>query len=96
MTGDDFPIPEPRGDLVPPPRKPPTAVAAAPLPPLPPPRPRSRLVVSTTTRTISIFPALAGFVASLLDAADEVADSIAEGLGLRERNKEPFPPRNTP
>jgi hypothetical protein len=94
MSSEDFPQTETSGELVPPPRKPPTAIEAA--APLPPPEPGSRAIVRYRSRTISLFPALAGFVASLLDAADVVADSLAEELGLRERNKEPSPPTNIP
>ena len=88
MSSDDFPATEPRGDLVPPPRKPPTAIAAA--TPVPPPGPRSRVIVRRTERTVHLLPSLAGFVTSLLQAADtiaeSIADSIAEELGLRKRN----------
>jgi hypothetical protein len=71
------PTPEPRGDLVPPPRVPPTAVAtSAPMPePLPsrawrPPELRRR------------HAALAAIDAAL-DMLDNAGDAIAEAIGLR-------------
>ncbi len=75
---DDFiPQTEPSGALVPPPRVPPTAVALA--TPDPPPLRPSR--VPYLRRTGSV----AQFVQRTLDAVDELADTVAEGLGLRAR-----------
>ena len=74
------PRPEPRGDLVPPTRHPPTAVGVATPPPPPPPRalprPRYRRGLLATLR--------AGLDAAL-DAADSVGDAIREAIGLDRR-----------
>jgi hypothetical protein len=65
------PTPEPRGDLVPPPRKPPTAIAAAPAPERHP----SRAEVYPTTAGRSPFLVAADIV---LDALDVVGDRLHE------------------
>jgi hypothetical protein len=73
-------IPEEKGALVPPARRPPTAVAAE-TPPLPPrePLPES---VSALARPL-LFQLLRGLrqaVGLMLDAADEAASRIKQGL----------------
>ena len=81
MEPDSTPVPEPRGSLVPPARRPPTAIAiATPEPPRPP--------IVRGTRQAGM-PAFLRFVREtvnvVLDIADDVADSLAGALGVRER-----------
>lgn len=73
MDEELVPEPEPRGDLVPPPVHPPTALATA--APLPPRR--------WDDDVIEARGALARVVDRALDALDTVGDSIAEAVGLR-------------
>ena len=78
MEDDDFTPPtEPFGALVPPPKLPPTALALASPAPLRPRQPSRK-------------PRFRGggfeqLVARTLDIVDDVADTVAEGLGLRRR-----------
>ncbi len=77
---DDFedgftPPTEPSGQLVPPPKIPGTAVAAATPAPLQPRRARDS--------TLGDANAIRRLIARTLDAVDNVADAVAEGLGLR-------------
>jgi hypothetical protein len=73
-----FPPTQPSGALVPPPKVPGTAVAAAAPAPLPgQPRPAR---VPFMRRD-----AFAQFLERTLDAVDELADTVAAGLGLRQR-----------
>jgi hypothetical protein len=73
---DDFTPPtEPSGDLVPPPRVPPTAVATLSPEPLPY-RPSRQPYLRSN--------ALWRLVDRTLDAVDGLADSVAEGLGFRQ------------
>lgn len=73
---DDFtPQPQPSGALVPPtPPGPPTAIAL--LTPEPPPPRRERMPYMRDQ-------ALWNLIKRTLDAVDGVADTIAEGLGIR-------------
>jgi hypothetical protein len=74
MYMDDYTPPtESAGDLGPPPR-PPTVATETPDVPPPPPRP-----LVTHERSAAI----RRFVERTLDAADTLADRVAEGLGLR-------------
>lgn len=73
------PRPEPRGDLLPPTRYPPTAVAVA--TPPPPPRPRA---LPRPRRTGLLATLRAGLDAAL-DAADSVGGAIREAIGLDRR-----------
>jgi hypothetical protein len=78
---DDFrPDTQPAGELVPPPRKPPTAVASAAPDPAPGERP---IAVRAWRRTGRPLSALGGFVNGVFDVLDSLGDSIAEGVGLR-------------
>lgn len=78
---DDFrPETQPSGDLVPPPRKPPTAVSASP-DPAPGEKP---LAVRAWRRRAPELSALGGFVNGVLDVLDAVGDTIAETVGLRD------------
>ncbi len=69
---------QPFGALVPPPKVPGTAVAAATPAPQPQRSPRERFGLRGRG-------GLWGLVERTLDAVDEVADQIAFGLGLRHR-----------
>jgi hypothetical protein len=66
---------QPSGELVPPPKIPGTAVAAATPAPLPPRRARD-----SASRNPNV---IRQFISRTLDAVDNVADAVAEGLGLR-------------
>ena len=68
---------EPSGALVPPPRVPPTAVSTA-TPEPPPLRPERQPYMRQRGRA-------AQFLRQTLDAVDELADNLADGLGLRPR-----------
>jgi len=68
---------EPQSDLTPPPRKPPTAVAAS---PSPAPGERPLAVRAWRRRTPST---LATAVSTLFDVLDLIGDTIAEKAGLR-------------
>lgn len=81
MVSDDAPLPDPRGALDPPDRKPPTAIAVATPPPPRPPRsvrnalqsdPRTRRLVDNAIRVV-------------FDAADNIADEIASLFRLRRK-----------
>ncbi len=77
MDDEFIPPTQPFGALVPPPKIPGTAVAAA--TPAPPPQRSSR------ERRALRRGGLWRFVERALDAVDDVADQIALGLGLRHR-----------
>jgi hypothetical protein len=71
------PVPEPGGQLVPPPRNPPTALALA----TPPPPPmREEIWRSDRSDVVRRFRAAVNVV---LDRVDDVADTIAEAIGMR-------------
>jgi hypothetical protein len=73
---DDFtPRTQPSGARVPPPKIPGTAIATASPAPLPPRRSRETYIEDPN--------AVRRLVARMLDAVDSVADTVAEGLGLR-------------
>ena len=76
---DDDPTPptQPFGDLVPPPKVPPTALALASPAPLPHRRPSSPDLYDAST--------LQRLIAQTFDFVDSIADTVAEGLGLRGR-----------
>lgn len=77
---DDVPIPEPRGDLVPPVRHPPTAVGAG----SPSPEPRSPAIVRSEIQHLPPLLALLDHAVTLaLDALDAAGDAVAERLGIR-------------
>lgn len=76
---DPTPRPEPRGDLLPPTRRPPTALAVA--TPPPPPRPRAL----PRPRRTGLLATLRAGVDAALDAADAVGDAIREAIGLDRR-----------
>jgi hypothetical protein len=80
---DESPPTQTEGALVPPPRKPPTAVDAA-ADPLFPPNPRRR--VEGWRRRVGPGSGIsfAQFATEFLDAVDAVADRIAETLRLRQ------------
>jgi hypothetical protein len=71
---DATPPTEPSGALTPPPKPPATAVATASPEPTPPRQVRSAVGRPRTFRAL---------VNNTLDAVDEIADALAEGLGLR-------------
>ena len=77
MTSDQFPEPDPRGALVPPSRRPPTATGTD-----TPEPPRGDRVVRTETHW-ELAPELKRFVNKVLDAVDQVAEKIAVELGVR-------------
>jgi hypothetical protein len=83
---DDIPIPEPRGDLVPPVRHPPTAVGAG----TPSPEPRSPAVVRSEIQHWPSLLALFDHAMTLaLDVLDAAGDAVAERLGIRPAAGEP-------
>lgn len=83
---DDVPIPEPRGNLVPPVRQPPTAVSAG----TPSPEPRPPAVVGSDIQLGPPLLALLGHAVTLaLDALDAAGDAVAQQLGLRPAAGEP-------
>lgn len=78
------PLTEPSGALVPPPRVPGTALAAATEPPSPPRLPpaqweRRRVTIAGSFDLIAV-------VNRVLDTLDVVGDNIAEAAGIRPRN----------
>ena len=77
MSFETEPTPEPRGDLTPPVRRPPTAVATA----TPPPPPRPLRPVPRASRTPWFLRTAGRALTTALDAADRVADTIREALG---------------
>lgn len=85
MSEDSTPETEPRGDVTPPPRVPPTAVDASPTPDAPEPRRSSALarfeVGLPPRRRRSTY--LGWTVDRALDALDDVGDAIAAAVGLR-------------
>ena len=83
-SSDEAPETRPEGALVPPPRKPPTANAAASEPRFPfDPRRFSEAWRQSDWRGRSRFARVA---TELFDALDEFGDRIAEGLGLRRKD----------
>jgi hypothetical protein len=76
---DDTPTPPTQsfGNLVPPPKVPPTALALASPEPLPHRRPSFPELYDAG--------ALQRLIARTFDFVDNIADSVAAGLGLRER-----------
>jgi len=78
---DESPPTEPRGELVPPPRKPPTAISGPVEGPFPP-RPR-RFVEAWRQPGWRGQSRLTRLTNEFFDALDGVADRVAEQLGLR-------------
>jgi hypothetical protein len=77
---DEGPAPEPRGDLVPPPRNPPTAVGASTPSRQPqPPRP----LLSEIYNPSALLAFLTSAITSTLDVLDAAGDAVAERLGIR-------------
>jgi hypothetical protein len=89
---DDVPVPEPRNDLVPPPRHPPTVVGAG----TPGPEPRPPRIVRSTISEVHERPPLVALldraVTLALDALDAAGDVVAERLGIRRQPGEPPAP----
>jgi hypothetical protein len=81
MESEFVPTPEPRGDLVPPPRKPPTAAGSD----LPAPAPfRGPIRSGAEYRAAIEWPkAVNRAIEKTFDALDAVADTIAEVTRLR-------------
>ena len=77
MEDDPTPPTQPFGDLVPPPKVPPTALALASPAPLPHRRP--------STPELYDASALQQLITRTLDFVDNIADTVAAGLGLRDR-----------
>lgn len=75
FESDFTPPTQPSSDRVPPPKVPGTAIATAAPAPLPPRRPREMRVEDAN--------AIRRLIARTLDMVDSVADTVAEGLGLR-------------
>jgi hypothetical protein len=82
--GGDDPIPDPRGDLVPP-RHPSTAVSAG----TPSPEPRRTNVVRGDARTAPLVELLGHAFTLALDALDAAGDAVAERLGIRHAAGDP-------
>jgi hypothetical protein len=83
---DDVPLPEQRGDLMPPVHHPPTAVGAG----TPSPESRPPAVVRTEIQHLPPLLALLDHAVALaLDALDVAGDAVAERLGLRRAAGEP-------
>jgi hypothetical protein len=77
------PVTEPKGDLVPPGRRPPTAVGAAtpPLPPREPPPPRSEDIRKQPRPILwRLLRTLRSTVDAMLDVADAAAAALAKQL----------------
>jgi hypothetical protein len=88
MTSDQLPQPEPQGALVPPERHPPTALGTdTPEPPRPPHPPHQ--MWRHVERTVHIGPDLKAALNKVLDAIDEVAETIAVELKLRPASSRP-------
>src|SRR5688572_1640458 len=79
MESESTPLPEPGSSLVPPPRQPPTALAAA--TPNPPRRPRNPLERFRDDPRTKRF--VDNAITAIFDRADELGDGIARALGLR-------------
>lgn len=77
MEDDPTPPTDPFGELVPPPKVPPTALALASPAPLPHRRPSAPDLYDAS--------ALQRLITQTLDLVDSIADTVAEGLGLRGR-----------
>ena len=89
MASNELPQPESRGALVPPDRRPPTAIGTdTPEPPVPPRPPQGARHVSVE-RTVNIGPDLKAVVNRVLDAVDQVAETIAVELGIRPAGRRP-------
>ena len=86
MDSGDQPRPESHGALVPPGRRPPTAIGAATPEPSPAPKPRPR-PRGHTELTVQIGPDLGKLVTRLLEVIDRAAEIVAVELGLREPTK---------
>lgn len=84
---DDVPIPEPRGDLVPPVRHPPTAAGAG----TPSPEPRPPAIVRSAMLGPPLLELVDHAVTLALDALDAAGDAVAERLGIRQAAGEPPP-----
>jgi hypothetical protein len=83
---DDVPTQEPRGDLVPPVRHPPTAVGAGTLSP----EPRAPVIVRSEIQHLPPLLALLDHAVTLaLDVLDAAGDAVAERLGIRPAAGEP-------
>jgi hypothetical protein len=82
---DDVPIPEPRSDLVPPARHPPTAVGAG----TPSPEPRPPAVLGSAIQWPPLFALFGHAVTVALDALDAAGDAVAQRLGTRPAAGEP-------
>jgi len=81
MVSDEAPVPEPGGSLEPPDRKPPTALATA--TPPPPHKPRSfRHALQSDPRARRLVD---NAIEMVFDAADNVADEIANLFRIRRR-----------
>jgi hypothetical protein len=90
MASDELPQPESRGALVPPGRHPPTAVGTGtPEPPPPPARPPSQTRHMHVERTVHIGPDLKAVLNKVLDAIDQVAETIALQLAIRPASGRP-------
>ena len=74
-SADVVPEPQPGGSLVPPPRHPPTALAAIPQPPEPP-------LFAVVHDAPDIVRLIGRAIDGALDLADDVADNIARATGL--------------
>ena len=81
MEEDFSPPTQPDGELVPPPRKPPTAVGTAAPDPAPGEKP---IAVRAWRRRSAQLTALSGIVNGVFNVLDAVGDRIAETVGLRD------------
>ena len=81
MGSGDQPRTEPYGALVPPGRRPPTAIGADSPEPSPAPRPRRHY--RHIERTVRIGPDLARVMTGVLAVIDRAAEIVAVELGLR-------------
>ena len=91
MASDDLPQPDPRGAMVPPASPPPTAIGTGTPEPPRPPRPPQRTghVHVHVERTINFGPDLKLIMNKVLDAVDQVAETIAVELGIRPARSRP-------
>lgn len=87
MSDGPAPIPEPRGALVPPHRRPPTAVGVATPPPPRPLRPIPHDAGQPWLRRT-----LGRAIGAALDVADGVGDAIRDAAGLNVRGRRRPPP----